>query len=83
MVMASGSGLDPHISIRNARYQLERVVAARAATAADRPWVRQQAEAILQAAAFQPLGGLAGGEPLLNVLDVNRQLDRELRRTAR
>jgi len=83
MVMASGSGLDPHISIRNARYQLERVVAARAATAGDQTRVRQRVEAILQAAAFLPLGGLAGGDALLNVLETNLALDRELPRPAR
>jgi K+-transporting ATPase ATPase C chain len=75
MVMASGSGLDPHITLRNARYQLDRVAAARAPTA-DRSQVRQQIEAMLQQESFAPLGGLAG-EPLVNVLEVNLRLDRE------
>jgi K+-transporting ATPase ATPase C chain len=83
MVMASGSGLDPHVTLRTARYQLDRIVAARAATEADRPAARQKAEEILQAAAFSPLGGLAGGEPLVNVLEVNLALDRVLPRPAR
>ena len=82
-VMASGSGLDPHVTLRNARWQLDRVVAARSATEADRPGVRQRAEALLEAAAFTPLGGLAGAEPLVNVLEVNLALERELPRPAR
>jgi K+-transporting ATPase ATPase C chain len=71
MVMASGSGLDPHITLRNARYQLDRVAAARTGT-------RQQIEAIIERAAFKPLAGAAGGDALVNVLEVNLQLDREL-----
>jgi K+-transporting ATPase ATPase C chain len=78
MVMASGSGLDPHITLRNARYQLDRVVAARAPTEADRPKVRQQIDALLQQTAFKPLAGLAGGDSLVNVLEINLQLDRDL-----
>jgi K+-transporting ATPase ATPase C chain len=78
MVMASGSGLDPHITLRNARYQLDRVVAARAPTDADRPRVRQQIEVHLQQAAFKPLTGLAGGDSLVNILEINLQLDRDL-----
>ncbi|HEY1375708.1 MAG TPA: potassium-transporting ATPase subunit C [Gemmataceae bacterium] len=78
MVTASGSGLDPHITLRNARYQLDRVATARSATEADRPRVRQQVQAIVQAAASRPLAGLAGGDALVNVLDVNLRLDREL-----
>jgi K+-transporting ATPase ATPase C chain len=78
MMMASGSGLDPHITLANARSQLDRVTAARSPTEADRPQVRQQVNAILERAAFQPLAGLAGGDALVNVLEVNLQLDREL-----
>ncbi len=78
MVMASGSGLDPHISLRNALYQLDRVVVARAATEADRSRVKQQIDALLQQAAFKPLAGLAGGDPLVNVLEINLLLDRDL-----
>jgi K+-transporting ATPase ATPase C chain len=78
MVTASGSGLDPHFTLRNARYQLDRVVTARASTASDRPRVRQQIETILQQAAFKPLTGLAGGDSLVNVLEINLRLDRDL-----
>jgi K+-transporting ATPase ATPase C chain len=78
MVMASGSGLDPHITLRNARYQLDRVVAARAPTEADRPRVRQQIDTLLQQAAFKPLAGMAGGDSLVNVLDINLHLDHDL-----
>ena len=78
MVMASGSGLDPHITLRNARYQLDRVVAARAPTEVDRLRVRQQIEVLLQLSSFKPLDGIAGGDSLVNVLEINVQLDRDL-----
>jgi K+-transporting ATPase ATPase C chain len=78
MVMASGSGLDPDITLRNARYQLDRVAAARTAIEADRPRVRQQIEALLQQVASKPLAGLAGGDALVNVLDINLHLDHDL-----
>jgi K+-transporting ATPase ATPase C chain len=67
-VTASGSGLDPHITLRAARAQLNRVAAARGGQAAG-------VEALLDELAFTPLGGLAG-EPLVNVLEVNLELDR-------
>jgi potassium-transporting ATPase KdpC subunit len=75
MVTASGSGLDPHITLRSARYQLDRVVAARAAKpgAGDPARIREQTEAVLREHAFTPLGGLVG-EPLVNVLEVNLAL---------
>jgi potassium-transporting ATPase KdpC subunit len=84
MVMASGSGLDPHISLRNALYQLDDHVAeARAKeTGRDRDGVRKDVEALLRKHAFTPLGGLAD-EPLVNVLEVNRALDGGLKPAAR
>jgi hypothetical protein len=37
--------------------------------------VRAGIEALLRRQAFRPLGGLAGGEPLVNVLEANLLLD--------
>ena len=74
MVTTSGSGLDPHITLINAEYQLDRVASKWAAdTKQDPAKVRQQIEAILQDKAFAPLGGLAG-EKMINVLEVNLEL---------
>ena len=72
VVTASGAGLDPHVTLRNARWQLGRVAAARGGA-------RERVEAVLTAATFSPLGGL-GGEPLVNVLEVNLALDAEFAR---
>lgn len=77
-VTASGSGLDPHITLRAARAQVGRVVAARAKGNVNPDQVRQTLEVVLSEAAFEPLGGLAGGEPLVNVLEVNLELARRL-----
>jgi K+-transporting ATPase ATPase C chain len=76
MVMTSGSGLDPHITLRNARLQLRYTVADAWAkgTGRDRKRVSGQIEEILQKHAFTPLGGLVG-EPLVNVLEVNLALE--------
>jgi K+-transporting ATPase ATPase C chain len=68
LVMAGGSGLDPHITLRNASYQLDRVAAARGGKIAE-------IEALLHGHAQAPLAGLAG-ELLINVLEVNLQLDK-------
>jgi K+-transporting ATPase ATPase C chain len=77
MVMASGSGLDPHITLENARYQLDRVSTARAAEShRDPEEVRRAIETLLQRHARAPLGGLAGVD-LVNVLELNLAL-REL-----
>lgn len=83
-VTASGSGLDPHITRRNAEGQLDRVVAAWAArTGTDPAWVRGAVVEVLGAAAFEPLAGLVGGEPLVNVLEVNIELRQRLAGVSR
>jgi len=74
MVTTSGSGLDPHITLINAEYQLDRVASKWAAdTKQDPAKVRQQIEEMIQEKAFAPLGGLAG-EKMINVLEVNLEL---------
>ena len=74
MVMTSGSGLDPHITLKNARYQLPRIVDAWAKkTGAEKSKVHAAIEKLLEDSAEAPLGGLAG-VPLINVLEVNLAL---------
>jgi potassium-transporting ATPase KdpC subunit len=74
MVTTSGSGLDPHITLDNAEYQLDRVASKWAAdTKRDPAQVRADIEQILQTDAFAPLGGLVG-EKMINVLQVNLEL---------
>jgi K+-transporting ATPase ATPase C chain len=74
LVMASGSGLDPHITLANAQYQMDRVVQAWAKKAnADKAKVRSEIEKILVEKQESPLGGLAG-VPVVNVLEVNLAL---------
>jgi K+-transporting ATPase ATPase C chain len=83
MVMASGSGLDPHITLRNARFQLDDHVADAWAkvTGGKREGMSQRIEAILKQHAFTPLSGLTG-EPLVNVLEVNLALQAQLKAPA-
>jgi K+-transporting ATPase ATPase C chain len=74
MVMASGSGLDPDITLKNALYQLDRVAAAWAGKShGDEAKIRKSIERILHEKATAPLAGLAGVE-LVNVLEVNLAL---------
>jgi K+-transporting ATPase ATPase C chain len=75
MVTASGSGLDPHITVRNAMsvYQLDRVAAARAGEREAR-FVRGDIVRLIEQQSFTPLGSMAG-EPLVNVLELNLALD--------
>jgi len=74
MVMASGSGLDPHITLANAEYQLDRVADAWAKdTGRDPAEVRREIGALLHEKATAPLGG-AVGTAMVNVLEVNLDL---------
>jgi len=74
MVMASGSGLDPHITVQTAGYQLDRVAATWAQrTRRDPAQVREEVQALVRSKAWAPLDGLVG-EPLVNVLEVNLAL---------
>ncbi len=68
-VTASGSGLDPHISISYAALQVNRVAKAR----------QTAPELVRQAVADNTDGRFAGfvGEPTVNVLDLNLELDRK------
>jgi K+-transporting ATPase ATPase C chain len=74
MVMASGSGLDPHITLDNALYQLDRVAGAWAKdtnrNAAD---VQREIKNLIEHNASAPGGGLFGPK-LVNVLEVNLEL---------
>ena len=73
---ASASGLDPHISMQNAEFQLERVASKRAEDLKRDPALLQkEIEQILQENASAPFGGLAG-EKFVNVLEVNLELDK-------
>ena len=73
-VTASGSGLDPHITVENAEFQLDRVANKWAQDLKRDPTqVRQEVEAIVKAHAFSPGGGLFG-EPIVNVLELNLAL---------
>ncbi len=76
MVMASGSGLDPHITRKNADYQLDDHVADAwtTATKGNPGEVRKKIVEVLDRLTFRPLGGLAG-EELVNVLEVNLALE--------
>jgi K+-transporting ATPase ATPase C chain len=74
MVTASASGLDPHITLDNAEYQLDRVSQKWAADKKlDPKQVHDQIQQILKENASAPLGGLFG-EKMVNVLQVNLQL---------
>src|SRR5262245_48887979 len=78
MVTASGAGLDPHITLRNALsvYQLDRVAAKRTPPGGDVAKMRKDIEEMAKKHSFTPLFGLVG-EPLVNVLELNIELDKQ------
>jgi len=67
LVTASASGLDPHISVAAAKYQVARVAQARRMTPA-------AVEALIARFETEPLLGVIG-ESQVNVLELNRALD--------
>jgi K+-transporting ATPase ATPase C chain len=67
LVTASGSGLDPHISLAAARYQIDRVAGARHIDAT------KLSDLIEQCTSARQTGLL--GEPRVNVLKLNLMLD--------
>jgi len=74
MLTTSGSGLDPHITLDNAMYQLDRVAAQWAKDVnRDPAQVRHEIASLLEESASAPFGGLIGPK-LVNVLEVNLAL---------
>ena len=77
MVMASGSGLDPHITLKNAIWQLDHLPIAAAwakSSGTDEAKVRADIRKLLEEKSSAPLGGLIG-VPLVNVLEINLALE--------
>lgn len=74
LVMTSGSGLDPHITLDNAMFQLDRVASAWAKdTGRDPAQVQRDIQQLLQQNASAPFGG-AIGVKMVNVLELNLAL---------
>ncbi len=68
LVTASGSGLDPHISVAAAEYQMRRVARVRGLP-------EERVRALISASTEGRTGGLLG-EPRVNVLTLNFALER-------
>lgn len=72
LLCASGSGLDPDISVPAARYQASRVAEARGLSQA-------QIHALIDSCIIKPQLGILG-EPRINILSLNMALDHESKR---
>lgn len=70
LLYASGSGLDPHISLQAAYFQIDRVAQARGLSAQDKERLHQLVDTLVEG----KLGLL--GPPHLNVFRLNQQLDK-------
>jgi K+-transporting ATPase ATPase C chain len=81
MVTASGSGLDPDITLDNALWQLDRVAAAWAKNtgSTDEKELHGQIEHLLREKSRAPLAGLVGVR-LVNVLEINLALQDRYRK---
>lgn len=76
-VTTSASGLDPDITVQNARFQLEGVASAWARRLhRDPAEVKSEIEALIESEAHAPLWGLAG-ESSVNVLELNLALHKK------
>jgi K+-transporting ATPase ATPase C chain len=68
LVLASGGGMDPHITRSAALFQVPRVAAARNLS-------EEQLHAIVERHIDSPTLAALGGEPIVNVLELNKALD--------
>jgi K+-transporting ATPase ATPase C chain len=68
LVLASGGGMDPHITVSAAMFQVPRVAAARNLSA-------EQVKEVVNENTDAPTLVAFGGEPLVNVLELNLALD--------
>lgn len=69
LVAASGSGLDPHITLRAAEFQIPRI-------ARTRRMSEDAIHAMIQQHTDSSIGMVSGSKPLVNVLELNLALDR-------
>jgi K+-transporting ATPase ATPase C chain len=69
LVLASGGGMDPHITLAAARFQVPRVAAARDMT-------NDEVQSVVDQHTDSPTLSALGGEPIVNVLELNLALDR-------